>query len=214
MEPTQGRWVCRRCFASNEADAAACAQCGLQRGAEPGAGDEQPWAAATPPAPARPMWMQLALRFWWVGLIVVVAAAGWYFSARRDETGQITTAGDVKVTDLRVGDCFDEKDPGAEEIEEVQAKPCTEPHELETFYVNTMPVGDYPGNAQVEEWVGGNCVPQFEQYVGTSVQVTTLDLAWYAPTVEGWNDGDRTVLCAVYDPNNAELTESLRNAAR
>ena len=34
------------------------------------------------------------------------------------------------------------------------------------------------------------------------------------PTEDGWNDGDHSVQCAMHDPNNAELTESLKDAAR
>jgi hypothetical protein len=214
MEPTQGRWVCRRCFASNEADAAACAQCGLQRGAEPGAGDEQPGAAATPPAPARPMWMQLALRFWWVGLIVVVAAAGWYFSARRDETGQISNTGDLQVNELRVGDCFDLKDPEAEEIDDVEGKRCTNPHQYELYYVAEMPDGEYPSEDAITAWIIENCVPEFAAYVGKDYQDSALDFLPVTPTEGAWDDGDHAVQCVAFDPGNAELTESLRNAAR
>ena len=43
MDPAQGRWVCPRCFESNEADADRCAKCDLERGADP--------AAATAAAP-------------------------------------------------------------------------------------------------------------------------------------------------------------------
>lgn len=214
MEPMEGRWVCRRCFASNEADAAACAQCGLERGAARAEGDQQQWSAAAPQAPARPMWLQLALRFWWIGLIVVVAAVGWYFSARRDEGGQITSAGDLQVTDLRVGDCFDLKDPDAQEIDAVEAKPCTQPHEYELYYAADMPDGDYPSQDAIDTWIFQNCVPEFAAYVGRDYQESELNLLPVTPTEGGWDDGDHAVQCVAYDPDNTELTESLRNAAR
>jgi hypothetical protein len=219
MEPMEGRWVCRRCFASNEPDAAACVQCGLERGADPAAADPQDpqqaqqWAARTPP-PARPMWMQLALRFWWIGLIVVVAVGGWYFSARRDDSGQIANSGNLEVGDLRVGDCFDHKDADAEVFGEVEAKPCTKAHGLEIFHSGSMPSGDYPSDDVVTTWVGENCLPAFESYVATSVETTTLDFTWYVPTEDGWGEGDSSVLCAVYDPNDAQLTTSLKGSAR
>ena len=43
------------------------------------------------------------------------AVAGWYFNASRSSTGEITKAGDMTAADLRVGDCFDLKDPAANE---------------------------------------------------------------------------------------------------
>jgi hypothetical protein len=214
MEPTEGRWVCRRCFASNQADARACEQCGLERGADPGEGDQAQWAAASPAQAARPVWQQLMLRFWWIGLIVVVAAGGWYFSAKRDDSGQITNSGSLEVSDLRVGDCFDHKDVDADEFGQVDAKPCTEPHAEEIFFTGSMPQGDYPTDEEVFTWVGTNCVPAFEAYVGTSIQTTTLEFGPYVPTSEGWEAGDSSVLCSAYGPNNERLTESVRASGR
>ena len=46
--------------------------------------------------------------------------------------------------DLRVGDCFDLKDPTADQIEDVKAVPCTTEHEFELFYVGAMGKGSHP----------------------------------------------------------------------
>jgi hypothetical protein len=46
--------------------------------------------------------------------------------------------------DLRVGDCFDLKDPSADQIEHVKAVPCTTEHEFELFYVGAMGRGSHP----------------------------------------------------------------------
>jgi hypothetical protein len=45
--------------------------------------------------------------------------------------------------DLRVGDCFDLKDPSAE-IEHVKAVPCKTEHDYELFYVGAMAKGSHP----------------------------------------------------------------------
>jgi hypothetical protein len=214
MEPTEGRWVCRRCFASNDADATTCAQCGLERGAEPSVeGADAQW---TPPGSAaqstRPMWQQLALRFWWVGLIVVVIAVGWYASAKRDDSGRITDGGTVEVGDLRVGDCFDHKDANTDEFGEVEAKPCTEPHAEQIFFTGSMPDGEYPTDDEIFQWTDANCTPAFESYVGTTLDITTLDFGPYVPTQAGWEDGDHMVLCSAFDPEDDPLTESVENS--
>ena len=231
MERFEGRWVCRRCYASNEAAAAACERCGLERGADPtaadpgavdpGQGDQdaadphqpQPWAAPTQ-APSRPVWQQLVLRFWWVGLIAAIAIGGWYFSARRDESGGIANSGNLQVQELRVGDCFDLKDPEAAEIDEVEAKPCTEGHQYELFHAASMPAGEYPSDDAVDAFVDGECIPAFASYVGVEFETSVLQLAYVSPTSEAWDDGDRSVQCAVYDPNEAELTSTLKSSAR
>lgn len=233
MEPMEGRWVCRRCFASNDAGATTCEQCGLERGADPsqlpdqppsqrspipgagyaGAGQPDQW---TPPqAQPRPWWLQLAMRFGWIPVALIVVFVGWYFfSPRRDDSGQIANTGDMQVVDLRVGDCFDLKDPDAVEVAEVEAKPCTEPHEYELFHAANMPDADFPSDAAVDAFVEAECVTAFTLYVGMDYQQSALYFSWFAPSTETWGDGDRAVQCAAYDPENTELTSSVRNAAR
>jgi hypothetical protein len=233
MGPMEGRWVCRRCFASNDADAPSCGQCGLERGADPqatdsgaiparsadaaGAADAQQPAprqwGAPPPPPPRPMWQQLTLRFWWIGLIAVIALGGWYFSARRDETGQIANAGDLQMTDLQVGDCFDLKDPDAQVVDKVEAKPCTQAHEYEMYFAADMPGGNYPSEDEFTTWIQQNCLPAFESYVGMGFDESALQILPVTPTEELWHD-DRSVQCALVDPGDEELTSSLKGAAR
>ena len=235
MEPMEGRWVCRRCFASNEPSATTCENCGLERGADPkqaaplsgtdavsagagyaGAGQPQPpqqqW---TPPQPEpRTSWWRYLLRFGWIGVVVVVLAVGWYFSARRDDSGQITDGGSLQVTDLRIGDCFTLRDPEAAEVDEVDAKPCTETHEYELFHVGDVAGSEYPSDAAFATFLTEQCIPAFNSYVGLEYDFSVLDFIYFTPTGEGWDDGDHSVQCAAFDPNNAQLTASVRNAAR
>jgi hypothetical protein len=82
------------------------------------------------------------------------------------------------------------------------------------MHTGTVGSGGYPSDADFGAWLEANCLPAFEDYVGLSYQESTLDVTWFQPTEEGWNDGDHTVQCAVYDPARAELTEAVRNAAR
>jgi hypothetical protein len=224
-EPTQGRWVCPRCFESNEADADRCVKCGLERGADPaaaaatptretgapgaeGAPPSQgapaaPWAAPAP-APQRAGWLQFVLRFWWVGLLVIggaIAAVNYLGGSRT-------------ITDIGVGDCFDVADPSADIIDDVTKRECTEPHQFEMYFVGDMPDGPYPSDAEVTVWLESNCIPAFAEYVGVDYQSSVLVALPITPTEDGWNGGDHSVQCALRDPNSAELTESLKDAAR
>ena len=241
MDPMEGRWVCRRCFASNEPSATTCENCGLERGADPnqpapsgpdavsagagyaGAGQpQQPQPQWTPPQPEpRTSWWQYLLRFGWVGVVVVVLAVGWYFSARRDNSGQITDGGSLQVTDLLVGDCFTLPDPDAAEVDEVDAKPCTETHEYELFHEGDVAGDEYPSDAAFDAFLTEQCIPAFNSYVGLDYEVSVLDFIYFTPTGEGWDDGDHSVQCAAFDPHDTDpngppdpLTSSLRNAAR
>jgi hypothetical protein len=206
------RWVCKRCFSANDDSLGACANCGLARGSEVPAGDH--WTAA-PAAPIerRSRWRSL-LGFWWVPILVIGAASAALFAAGRDETGQIDDAGDLAATEIRVGDCFDLKDPEEELIDDVEAKPCTDAHEFEMFFIGEMPDGAYPGDDQVGTYVVNTCLPAFEAYVGLSYEQSVLDIYWLTADEAGWNAGDHEVQCAVFHPTNDELTGSQRNSGR
>ena len=172
---------------------------------------------AGPEAPAAPvpLWRRLPIG----GIIFAVLLVGggistWYFGAGRSDTGEIAKPGDLGAVNLRVGDCYDLKDPGASEIEDVAAKPCTDAHEYELFFVGSLPEGAYPADAVFERYVIDHCDPAFATYVGKAYQDSSLDIYWLIPTPDSWGSGDRSVQCAVYDPKVARLTTSLKGASR
>jgi hypothetical protein len=208
------RWVCKRCFADNEESDIACQRCGLTRGAEATQADQSTWASqagagATTRSSGRPAW----LRFWWIPALAVVLAVGYFASARRDDGGSITAGGTLSIEDLRVGDCFNSDE--TDEISSVDARRCDEVHEYEMFHVATWTAGDtYPTEDAMVGFIFEECVPAFETYVGRSFQASRLDFVHFVPVEEGWNAGDRVFQCAMFDPEVAELTESLRNANR
>ena len=206
------RWVCKRCFTSNDGGTSVCSNCGLARGSEAPAGDVAAAAAAPQPGPAS-RWSWL-LRFWWVGLVIIVLIGGAIFAARRDEGGQIVGAGDLQVFDLEPGDCFDLKAPADEEVTDVDAKPCNEAHEFEMFHITTLPDGDYPDEATFVGHLERECLPAFADFVGATYQESRLDIYWLTPTEPGWGAGDREMQCAVFDPLDEELTESMEGSLR
>lgn len=210
------RWVCKRCFADNEDTASACHRCGLTRGAEASQTDAAEWAASAPAQGESGGWQQW-LRFWWIPAIVIALAVGYFTTARRDDGGQITDGGTLSVEDLRVGDCFVfvGDDEEAEEISEVDARPCGEAHEYEIYHVSTIAQeGAYPSDSEWLDHIINACSPSFEEYVGRSYESSVLEIVPFTPTEAGWDDGDRLIQCAVLDPGDEALTSSLRNADR
>ena len=209
------RWVCLRCFADNEEAFAACQSCGLARGERPSPDDPAVAAAANAAPPGRfGGILPMLLRYWWVILLMAVPVAGLIFNAQRGDDGSISRSGDLAVSDLRVGDCFDLKDAEEDTVDDVTARPCTEPHEFELMHTGTVTSDSYPSDQAFGAWLEANCLPAFADYVGLSYQQSVLDVTWFQPTEEGWDDGDHTVQCAVYDPSSPELSETVRNAAR
>jgi hypothetical protein len=147
-------------------------------------------------------------------LVVVGSVAGWYFGASRSSTGEISRGGDLTANDLRVGDCYDLKDPAAEQVEDVTARPCTDEHEYEMFFVGSLPDGAYPAVDALESYVGDNCVPAFDTYVGKVYAESELDIFWFYPSSDAWSEGDRSIQCAAYHPRIHRLTESLKGSNR
>ena len=207
------RWVCKRCFADNNETDSACQRCGLIRGAEATATDQTAWAAqggGAATTTADPGWRRW-IRFWWIPALIIALVAGYLGSARRDDSGAIAAGGDLSIMDVTVGDCFDSED--SEEIDSVQARRCDEPHEYEMFHIATWIGSDtYPTDEEMIDFVIEACVPVFGTYVGLPYEASRLDLMHTYPVAEGWDDGDREFRCALYDPADTELTQTLRNS--
>ena len=211
------RWVCKRCFADNDASAGSCVRCGLVRGSETTDADRQAWAAqaTTDGAAAQPEpgWRRWA-RFWWVPAVAVVLVVGYLASARRDDGGEITSGGTLSIEDLQVGDCFNFSEE-EDEISQVDARPCSEAHGYELFHVATWAGSStYPSEDQMLTFVIDECVPAFASYVGEAYETSVLDFVHFAPVPEGWDAGDRVFQCALYDPANSTVTTSFEGAAR
>jgi Septum formation len=209
------RWVCKRCFADNEAADGSCRHCGLARGSEATPADQATWAATRAEAAQpsrRPAW----LRYWWVPILALSLVVGYVVSVRRDDSGAISAGGTLAIEDLQVGDCFTLGEEEADAVSEVDAMPCDEAHEYELFHVATWndPASGYPTEDAMLDFVVAECVPAFERYVGTGFEQSQLDFVQFVPLEEGWDAGDRVFQCALYDPASAQLTESLEGAGR
>jgi Septum formation len=210
------RWVCKRCFADNDDTNVACHRCGLARGAEATETDQAAWAAQAGAGPVaqgeQPAWQRWA-RYWWIPVLVVVLAVGYLLSARRGDDGSLTSAGNVGVDDLRAGDCFNTGDDV--EISDVDGVPCSEAHEYEVFAVATHEGdGTFPSDAELDGIFSLVCEPPFEEYVGEPYATSAIWGTMISPSEESFSDGDREYICVLYDPDNAALTTSLRNANR
>ena len=175
------------------------------------------------------------------GLLLVGAVVGGHINASRSAPGEpevapaeptqvrtgvatpdeIDESGDLNwdeiniddSVDLRVGDCFDLKDPHAE-IEHVKAVPCTTEHDYELFYVGAMRKRSHPTLDAFADYVVEYCEPAIRRYIRKAVDDSDLDYDWLVPTDDAWRSGDRTVQCAAYDPNYSLLKGSVRGAHR
>lgn len=213
-----GRWVCNRCFASNPAAATACERCGLGRGEQPPTPAQAtgPFAAPGPlaaPVPAddrrrRIPWVPIA-----IGVLAIGSVAyGLITAAQRDDSGQITSSGSIHWTELVAGDCFDFGE--GEEVNEVAAVPCADPHTYEVFLVDTLPGGDYPPVGEVDAFAEERCTPAFETYVGHDYATSVWFASYVGPTEQAWGEGEQTVVCHLSNSTETAVTGSARGSER
>jgi hypothetical protein len=218
-----GRWVCLRCFTSNEPTAATCANCGLARGGDPaaasGASGEAWTAPALPPAESgrRRIPWNLVL-YGVIGLVVVGSTL--FFAARRSDEGEITDAGDLSVQDLRVGDCFelsgDLTTVDQAEVGSVRAIPCEEPHVYEVYVVSEYPANETPSaiDEPYSDWELAQCLDGFEAYVGIDFDSSRWYFSTLTPTDESWDQGDRAIQCFLHNENETSVTGSAQGTAQ
>lgn len=117
------------------------------------------------------------------------------------------------AVDLKVGDCFDIP-AETSSINEVQHRPCNEPHDAEVIAVLTHPAGPeepYPVISGFGDYVREHCLPAFNSYTGRDfASDPELDVGYLHPTLLGWGEGDRGFSCHAMRVDGAKLTASVR----
>ena len=131
----------------------------------------------------------------------------------RDESGDVTEATDADAFSIRVGDCLETMDWGAEGFSTVPVIPCAEAHESEVYASFDLPDGDYPGDESVATQADEYCYGEFSGFVGVAWEDSAFDYGYLSPSPESWEQGDREVLCMIMDPAGL-TTGSLSGAGR
>ena len=123
--------------------------------------------------------------------------------------------GETSVFDLEVGTCFNVADDDASSFETVPAVPCDEAHEYEVFALVEHEAGadeEYPGDDEIDEFAFEECEGEFEGYVGSDYAESIYYINYLTPSEDTWEEGDREVVCVLYDPEDDELTGSARDS--
>ena len=153
----------------------------------------------------------------WAIYIVVIGGYLIYSmmtSADRDESGNIVSAGTIDAFSLRVGDCFDDSDDYSGEIDTLAGVPCADPHDNEVYAVFDLTVSEFPEGDAMSQMAFDACMNRFNSFVGVDYESSSLDILTLYPTRESWElQGDREVVCAVFEMNAKKLTGSARNTS-
>lgn len=124
-------------------------------------------------------------------------------SVDRNEAGEVTAAvGNADVFALAVGDCFDDtsEDAGEVELTTIPIVPCADPHDVEVYHAFDIADGDFPGQEAIDAEVETCLEEPFTSFVGLAYADSVFEVYPLYPTEASWEQGDREVLCGLYDP--------------
>ncbi|MBA3361451.1 MAG: septum formation family protein [Acidimicrobiia bacterium] len=164
-------------------------------------------ASAGRPA-GRPTLTERAGLFWAGGASLLTVMGGSLFGVALPEIVRNLPA--VPETNLAfvVGACFSET-----EVDFIDVS-CNGPHEAEVYEVLEYPEASaYPGDDLIADWAEPQCYAQFEPYTGVPYPDSALEFGYLFPSAQGWQVGDREVICYLFDPSGDDLTEPVAQAA-
>ncbi len=113
--------------------------------------------------------------------------------------------------ELEAGQCFNE--PDSEEVLNVEIVDCSESHDLEVYQTADLP--DQMFDPPIIDAASFEiCLDAFDGFVGTPYADSELDIYYLIPSEESWSDGDREVVCAVYELSGEQLTGTAEGIRR
>ncbi|HEY4152047.1 MAG TPA: septum formation family protein [Pseudolysinimonas sp.] len=162
----------------------------------------------------------------WTRVIAVttIAAAGLLLSGcsllnqitnttQRDASGTPTAENDnADVFSIKVGDCLNDA-TATGEVTTAPIVPCSKPHDSEAFKSIIMDDGDFPGDDAVTSQADEGCADAFPGFIGIAYDDSHLNISYYYPTSDSWANGDREIMCTVYD-DGVKTTGTLKDAKR
>ena len=126
-------------------------------------------------------------------------------SAKRDDSGQITTSGNVSAFEMKVGDCFKSLPSNLSEstsFSDVEAVPCNEGHHWQNYFEGTIDLVAFNEDA-VANAADALCNDAAQKliYKMSAIKYDAYQnakLSFVYPTYESWtNKGDRSVSCVI-----------------
>lgn len=126
-----------------------------------------------------------------------------FTSARRDGSGDIVSEGQIGSFEIKQGDCFNNTD--FSNLTTLPAVPCAEPHDNEVYAVFDIPLPTYESDDETFRLAVEACTKRFDNFVGRTYEDSKLDILTLYPTLATWEEGDRGIVCAVFDVDGEKL---------
>lgn len=130
-----------------------------------------------------------------VAIVAVAAGVGLTRAAERGDDGAIVEAGALSAFEIQIGDCFDDEAFAAEEISEIPAIPCSQPHDNEVYATFDVTAEEFPGDEEIDWLASEGCYERFADAIGKSYEDSIIDFTTMYPSSGSWKNGDREIVC-------------------
>jgi len=131
-------------------------------------------------------------------------------TATRDDTGTVVEGNDeTDVFTLQVGDCILDA-ATTTTINTIATVPCDEPHDSEIYASIEVDGSSFPGSDALSAEAEASCRAAFDDFVGIAWADSKYLFTTFIPTEGSWAEGDREILCTIYD-DAGRTTGSLKN---
>lgn len=122
--------------------------------------------------------------------------------------------GTTSIFEISEGDCFDDVSDFSE-VSRLPVVDCDEPHDNEVYAVfDYLGSPDFPGEDEMGDIAFDECIERFEDFVGLDYFDSEIFASAFWPSPATWADGDREVICFVYEGDLSKITGTLRGAGR
>lgn len=111
-----------------------------------------------------------------------------------------------------VGACLQAESVTGTEVAQIPTVDCSDEHDAQVVVTFEARDGDYPDDAEWEQIVVDGCLGGFEDFVGVPYEESQLELQDLTPSQDGWDAGDREVICVAFLVDGSQTTESFEGS--
>ena len=141
------------------------------------------------------------------GIAVFAGTNAFEDKTERSDTGQIVESGGLGAFAIRHGDCVQLPDESF--VASVEGVPCDQPHDAQVYAEFDVTGDVFPGGEALDTMAADGCTQRWEPALGPYDPASNLDLSFFTPTEESWNQGgDRNVDCFVITVDGTQIVGS------
>ena len=120
----------------------------------------------------------------------------------------------VDYASLQTGDCFNRLSLTSESVQ-LRRVSCLQPHHHEVFALVQFPAiagAPFPGRNSMEQVAQRACAQPLDTYLAGAPVPAGLRFGFVYPERRRWDEGERTIVCDVFNADGTARNRSIRSA--